>query len=190
RTVDLPVDHQNSWRTPVGHRLSTTRDSFSVYDPCSKGLSSGWSAYGPSRHFAAKQRFDRFRVQANIKWHVGPAAQSITSQKSDTHRDVLAGHRSASARPPPHGILAISTRRLRSQQWASSLSTRGCHTAITSKPGTAIGDLSTASRLSLSRNRRDGTSAIRSSVCNISGASRKLDTEYRTLRRSFRRASA
>ena len=33
------------------------------------------STHGPSRHFAAKQRFDRFRVQADIKWHVGPAAQ-------------------------------------------------------------------------------------------------------------------
>jgi transposase len=75
------------------------------------------------------------------------------------------------------GFLAVSARRLRSQRWAISLSTRGCHAAITSKPGTSIGGLSTTSRLLFSRSRRDGTSATRSSVCKISGTSRKLGTE-------------
>jgi hypothetical protein len=33
------------------------------------------SVIGPSRHFAAKQRFGRFRREADIKWQAGPTGK-------------------------------------------------------------------------------------------------------------------
>jgi hypothetical protein len=58
-----------------------------------------------------------------------------------------------------HEILAVSARRLRSQRWAISLSTRGCHTAITSKPGISTGGFRTTNRLLFARSRRIGVAA-------------------------------
>jgi len=34
------------------------------------------SGFGPSRHFAAKQRFGRFRREADVKWQVGRLAET------------------------------------------------------------------------------------------------------------------
>src|SRR6516162_11517232 len=48
--------------------------------------------------------------------------------------------------PPIEESLAVCDRRIRNQRCATSLSTRGCDTAMTSKPGTLIGDLSSLSR--------------------------------------------
>jgi hypothetical protein len=44
------------------------------------------SGFGPSRHFAAKQRFSRFRREADIKWQVGPAG----SVENDPERTTIA----------------------------------------------------------------------------------------------------
>jgi len=51
------------------------------------------------------------------------------------------------------------------------------HVAMTSNPGTSIGGFSTTRSALPSRNRRAGTSAIRSSVCKTCGRRRKLGTE-------------
>src|SRR5262245_53791932 len=42
---------------------------------------SAMSRVGPSRHFAAKQRFGRFRKEADIKWQVGPASSVANDPK-------------------------------------------------------------------------------------------------------------
>jgi hypothetical protein len=45
------------------------------------------SPIGPSRHFAAKQRFGRFQIEADIKWLAGPAG-SVANDPSRTSRYV------------------------------------------------------------------------------------------------------
>ena len=103
--------------------------------------------------------------------------------------------------PPIEESLAVCDRRIRNQRCATSLSTRGCHTAMTSKPGTLIGDLISVSRSLCPRNSRAGTRAIRSSICSSSGNEQKArngvahgaspsDTSERLVRRTLERSAS
>jgi hypothetical protein len=44
------------------------------------------TAYGPSRHFAAKQRFGRFRREADINWQTKPAGSVANDPERTLNR--------------------------------------------------------------------------------------------------------